>query len=289
MAREILTREQQAGFRPGRGCVDQIFTLRQVLEQRHTYKRPTILVFLDFRGAFDSFDRSVLLETLARQGMSQKFIFPEYTYSVWLMFYRAAQPCSHFEDVVGVREDNTSVYVLRRHSGSIAHHKRNRSPTEAIPFNNRVYIGLSFKDYAAAVHTERMAPSLCLSFSSSLAIGLRFNDKSPCSLPPAFVCTYLCTHVEHGSKTRLLSDKIREHNMIFLGGGREKPSSDAVASHLTETSPVIHGILEPITAGTIQAITDRRGVQMKLTRPLNLNRPAKTQVSQTRLKLMLFT
>ncbi|KER29169.1 hypothetical protein T265_04173 [Opisthorchis viverrini] len=60
---------QQAGFRPGRGCIDQIFTLRQVLEQRHTYKRPTILVFLDFRGAFDSVDRSVLLETLAHQGM----------------------------------------------------------------------------------------------------------------------------------------------------------------------------------------------------------------------------
>ncbi|KER32738.1 hypothetical protein T265_01226 [Opisthorchis viverrini] len=31
VAREILTREQQAGFRSGRGCVDQIFTLRQRL------------------------------------------------------------------------------------------------------------------------------------------------------------------------------------------------------------------------------------------------------------------
>ncbi|KER27332.1 LOW QUALITY PROTEIN: hypothetical protein T265_13817 [Opisthorchis viverrini] len=39
-------------------CVGQIFTLRQVLEQHHTYKRPTILVFLDFRGAFYSVDRS---------------------------------------------------------------------------------------------------------------------------------------------------------------------------------------------------------------------------------------
>jgi hypothetical protein len=60
-AREHLTREQQAGFRPGRGCIDNIFTLRQVLEQRHMYRRPTILVFLDFKGAFNSVDRSVLL------------------------------------------------------------------------------------------------------------------------------------------------------------------------------------------------------------------------------------
>ncbi|GAA52804.1 ATP-dependent metalloprotease, partial [Clonorchis sinensis] len=46
----------------------------EVLEQRHTYKRPKILVFLDFQGAFDSFDRSVLLDTLAHQGMPRKFV-----------------------------------------------------------------------------------------------------------------------------------------------------------------------------------------------------------------------
>ncbi|KER20289.1 hypothetical protein T265_15354, partial [Opisthorchis viverrini] len=74
VAREILTREQQAGFRPGRGCVDEIFTMRQVLEQRHTYKRPTIPVFLDYRGAIDSVDRSVLLDTLAHQGILRKFV-----------------------------------------------------------------------------------------------------------------------------------------------------------------------------------------------------------------------
>ncbi|GAA53057.1 coiled-coil domain-containing protein 108, partial [Clonorchis sinensis] len=39
----------------------------QVLEQRHTYKQPTMLVFLDFQSAFDSVDRSVLLDTLAHQ------------------------------------------------------------------------------------------------------------------------------------------------------------------------------------------------------------------------------
>ncbi|KER27314.1 hypothetical protein T265_05637 [Opisthorchis viverrini] len=74
VAHETLTQAQQAGFRPGRGCVDQIFTLRQVLEQRHTYKRLTILIFLDFRGVFELVDRSVLLETLAHQEMHRKFV-----------------------------------------------------------------------------------------------------------------------------------------------------------------------------------------------------------------------
>ncbi|TNN07774.1 hypothetical protein EWB00_007528, partial [Schistosoma japonicum] len=48
-AREEQTRENQAGFRPGRGCIDHIFTLRQVLEHRHTFRRPTIVVFLDLK------------------------------------------------------------------------------------------------------------------------------------------------------------------------------------------------------------------------------------------------
>ena len=38
-SREQTIREQQGGFRPGRGCVDQIFTLRQYMEHRHTYHR----------------------------------------------------------------------------------------------------------------------------------------------------------------------------------------------------------------------------------------------------------
>ena len=58
--REEQTREEQAGFRPGRGCIDQIFTLRQLLEQRHIYRRPTVVVFLDIRAAFDSVDRTAL-------------------------------------------------------------------------------------------------------------------------------------------------------------------------------------------------------------------------------------
>ncbi|CAH8446046.1 unnamed protein product, partial [Dicrocoelium dendriticum] len=55
--RESYYREKQAGFRPGRRCVDQIFTQHQLLEHRHICHRPSIVAFLDIRAAFDSVDR----------------------------------------------------------------------------------------------------------------------------------------------------------------------------------------------------------------------------------------
>ncbi|KAH9587678.1 ATP-binding cassette sub- A member 3 [Schistosoma haematobium] len=72
--RERLAREEQAGFRSGRGCIDHISTLRQMLEHRHTYQRPTIVVFLDIRVAFDSLNRTVLWDCLLKKGVPEKFI-----------------------------------------------------------------------------------------------------------------------------------------------------------------------------------------------------------------------
>ncbi|CAH8430348.1 unnamed protein product [Schistosoma haematobium] len=66
--RELQTRENQAGFRPGRGCIDHIFTIHQVLEHRHTYRRPTMVVFLDLKAAFDSVDRETLWQCLSLKG-----------------------------------------------------------------------------------------------------------------------------------------------------------------------------------------------------------------------------
>ncbi|CAE1283158.1 unnamed protein product [Acanthosepion pharaonis] len=59
-ARDARTRPTQCGFRPGKGCVDQIFNLRRTLEQRWAYQQPTVLCFIDFAAAFDSVDRDAL-------------------------------------------------------------------------------------------------------------------------------------------------------------------------------------------------------------------------------------
>ncbi|CAH8455988.1 unnamed protein product [Schistosoma bovis] len=72
--RKLQTRGNQVGFRPGCGCIDHIFTIRQVLEHKHTYRRPTMTVYLDLKAAFDSVDREVLCQCLLLKSVPQKYI-----------------------------------------------------------------------------------------------------------------------------------------------------------------------------------------------------------------------
>ena len=71
---EPYLRENQAGFRHGRGCIDQIFTLRHILQQRHEFRRPTVICFIDFSAAFDSVNRDAMWEIAAAKGVPSKII-----------------------------------------------------------------------------------------------------------------------------------------------------------------------------------------------------------------------
>nr|VZI36934.1 unnamed protein product [Spirometra erinaceieuropaei] len=72
--RDSRTRPNQAGFRAGRGCADQIFTLRRILEFRHSYQQPTAVCFVDFSAAFDSVHRESLWRIMALDGVPAKII-----------------------------------------------------------------------------------------------------------------------------------------------------------------------------------------------------------------------
>uniref|UniRef100_A0A914URD9 Reverse transcriptase domain-containing protein n=1 Tax=Plectus sambesii TaxID=2011161 RepID=A0A914URD9_9BILA len=67
-------REEQAGFRQGRSCSDQIFALRNIIEQCVEYKRPLSINFIDFKKAFDSIHRESLWNILHLYGIPRKFI-----------------------------------------------------------------------------------------------------------------------------------------------------------------------------------------------------------------------
>ena len=78
-------REEQAGFRKGRGCIDQIFALRNIIEQCIEWNVPLYMNFIDFRKAFDSVHRETLWNILKSYGIPDKII------TMISLFY------SHFE------------------------------------------------------------------------------------------------------------------------------------------------------------------------------------------------
>jgi len=53
-------RDEQAGFRTGRSCTDQIACLRMIVEQSIEWQSTTYMNFIDFRKAFDMIERSTI-------------------------------------------------------------------------------------------------------------------------------------------------------------------------------------------------------------------------------------
>jgi hypothetical protein len=65
-------RQEQAGFRQGKSCTDQIATLRIIVEQSVEWQSPLYLNFIDFEKAFDSLDRTAIWKLLRHYGIPLK-------------------------------------------------------------------------------------------------------------------------------------------------------------------------------------------------------------------------
>ena len=55
-----LLRESQCGFRRGRGCGDQLLSLRMLMEKAREYNHPIYACFIDLKKAYDSINRDSL-------------------------------------------------------------------------------------------------------------------------------------------------------------------------------------------------------------------------------------
>ena len=71
---ERILREEQAGFRGGRSCVDQIFVLRTIIEQSLEWNSSLYVNFIDFEKAFDSVHHATLWSILRSYGFPEKVI-----------------------------------------------------------------------------------------------------------------------------------------------------------------------------------------------------------------------
>ena len=70
---EVL-RDEQAGFRKDHSRINQIATLRIIVEQSIKWSSPLYLLFVDFEKAFDSLDRKAMWRLLRHYGIPDKII-----------------------------------------------------------------------------------------------------------------------------------------------------------------------------------------------------------------------
>src|SRR5678815_3019926 len=71
---EGLIGEEQGAFRSGRGCVDQIFTLKQMIEKMRKKKNKLYLGFMDLQQAYDRVNREALWQVLVMYGVGGRLL-----------------------------------------------------------------------------------------------------------------------------------------------------------------------------------------------------------------------
>ena len=93
-------RQEQAGFRNGRSCCEQIFTLRNIIEQSQEFQMPLLINYIDFKKAFDSIHRESLWKIAKTYGIPDKYI------NIFRSLYRNSSCC------VKTRHGNTIMFDI---------------------------------------------------------------------------------------------------------------------------------------------------------------------------------
>lgn len=66
---ENILMEEQTGFRGGRSCTDNTFTIKQIIEKHREHNKETHILFIDYKKAFDRVVREKLWDILERRGI----------------------------------------------------------------------------------------------------------------------------------------------------------------------------------------------------------------------------
>ena len=69
-------RKEQAGFRRGKGCMQQMCILRNIIDQCLEWNSPLFINYVDFRKAFDRIHTENLWRIIKYYGIKSKIINP---------------------------------------------------------------------------------------------------------------------------------------------------------------------------------------------------------------------
>lgn len=72
--KEYVEEEEQSGFRSGRSCNDNVFTMKQIIEKRSAVNLETHMLFIDLTKAYDNIPMCLLWEALHHTNINQTLI-----------------------------------------------------------------------------------------------------------------------------------------------------------------------------------------------------------------------
>ena len=98
--------ETQCGFRKGRGKVDQIWVVRQVVERATEYRTPVFMCFVDLTKAYDLANCQAMAAILREYGVPRQLvaIIEELHSETWCQVRSAGDTSERFEVTTGVRQ-----------------------------------------------------------------------------------------------------------------------------------------------------------------------------------------
>jgi len=88
-------RQEQAGFRPGRSCNDQIFALREIIEKITAWQIPVMINFIDFQKAFECIHQPSLWLILKQYGI------PDSIVAIIQSLYKSSKSCIKLNGITG--------------------------------------------------------------------------------------------------------------------------------------------------------------------------------------------
>ena len=181
--------ESQAGFRSGRGTMDNIFVLRQLLQRRHEFGKDTAIAYLDFSAAFDSVDRESLWQILTACGIPPFYVnMIKKMYAESVSIVRAhGETGQPFKVSTGVRQGDVGSPILFIHAVDwVIRHATNSQDGVVVGENFKVR-SLEYADDVALVadSIEQLQDLIDRFGLRSKMLGLSLNEKK-CKFTSSF-------------------------------------------------------------------------------------------------------
>jgi hypothetical protein len=196
-----ILRKNQAGFRTGRSCVQQIHILRRIMEGACNQNIPLFITFIDFMKALDSIDREMMFSILRHYGIPEKIVKAIrvlYDNSTSRVFVEG-ELSEPFQITTGVLQGDVLApflfiiitdYVSRQAASDYGYITHKAAPTRTNPRpsrststlttpSERKLSDLAFVDDLALLEgsSDRAQPQLDSFKNKAATVGLRINTK----------------------------------------------------------------------------------------------------------------